>query len=156
MIHWQRRALLNPSLSMEMGNLISCRVRSIFGSVERSKSSCEMFDLATCLSRPSLHFEFLSSPVRPTFPIYVSYISTQKTNQILVFQESEPIVFSQLDLNLLRIACSAQWNLGQRHMASSFRVSASFLNGLKALFPENSNAIGSTLQPPSMYFFESR
>ena len=79
----------------------------IFGSVERSKSSCEMFDLSTCLSRPSLHFEFLSSPVRPTFPIYVSYISTQKTNQILVFQESEPIVFSQLDLDVLRIACSA-------------------------------------------------
>ncbi len=38
-------------------------------------------------------------------------------------------------------------------MASSFRVSASFLNGLKALFPENPNAVGSTLQPPSMHFF---
>ncbi len=40
-------------------------------------------------------------------------------------------------------------------MASSFRVSASFLNGLKALFLENSKAVGSTLQPSSIHFFVS-
>jgi len=33
-------------------------------------------------------------------------------------------------------------------MASSFRVSAGFLNGLKALFPENANTIGPAWQPP--------
>ncbi|KJA15966.1 hypothetical protein HYPSUDRAFT_331609 [Hypholoma sublateritium FD-334 SS-4] len=35
-------------------------------------------------------------------------------------------------------------------MASSFRVSAGFLNGLKALFPETSNTIGPIWQPPML------
>lgn len=73
------------------------------------------------------------------------YFSREKI-QVASLKKSERIASCRLpDLNLLP----------SKIMASSFRVSASFLNGLKALFPENANTIGPVWQPPSLYCFQS-